>query len=249
MDRVPSFPALMLGDLSLVTDVPEVLGISRDGIDSWTPRHPDRYRPGTRLRYTGPLYAKLPIPVPESVERFLAGPRPIVYVAITSSPPELVRAVVGALRPLPVRILVAATVHDLNDLEHESVHVAGVLPNHEIMPRVDLAVTAGGQGSIQAALASGLPLIGIPLQPEQDANIAFAERQGAAKLVPQRAAGTSALARLAQEMLGDQRYRENARRLQAAFARVDGPGAAADAILELIGEASAESERHLAASP
>ncbi|GEM_PF-568131 len=237
---VPSFPALMLGDLSLVTDVPEVLGISREGIDSWTPRHPDRYRPGARLRYTGPLYAKLSVPVPERVERFLAGPGPIVYVAITSSPPELVRAAVGALRPLHVRILVAATVHDLTDLEDENVHVAGVLPNHEVMPRVDLAVTAGGQGSVQAALASGIPLIGIPLQPEQDANVAFAERQGAARLVPQEAAGTSALARSAQEMLADPRYRENARRLQAAFAKVDGPGAAADAILELTGEASGE---------
>lgn len=50
-----------------------------------------------RLRYTGPLYARLDVPMPKRVQRFLDGPRPIVYVAITSSPPELVRTVVEAL--------------------------------------------------------------------------------------------------------------------------------------------------------
>jgi UDP:flavonoid glycosyltransferase YjiC (YdhE family) len=239
---IPSFPALLLGDLTLVTDIPELLGIPRDELAAWTPRDPRRYRPGTRLRYAGPIYARLATPVPERVEWFLAGPRPIVYVAITSSPPALVREVVRALRALDVRVLVAATVHDLGDLEDDRVCVGGVLPSHEIMPRVDLAVTAGGQGSVQAALAAGVPLIGMPLQPEQDANVALAERQGAARLVPPSAAAT--LARTAREMLGTDRYRHNARRLQAHFARVDGPAAAADAILEL-----AEAEPGPARSP
>jgi UDP:flavonoid glycosyltransferase YjiC (YdhE family) len=234
---VPSFPALLLGDLTLVTDVPEVLGIPREEVDGWSPRDPSRYRLGTRLRYTGPLYARLDLPVPERVERFLEGPRPIVYVAITSSPPELVRGVVTALHGLDVRVLVAATVHDLRDLEGERVLVEGILPSHEIMPRVDLVVVAGGQGSVQTALASGVPLIGIPLQPEQDTNVALAARAGAARLVPQSGAGGAALREAVREMLADDRYRRSARRLRAAFARADGPGAAAEAILELLRDA------------
>lgn len=93
--------------------------------------------------------------------------------------------------------------HDLADLEDEHGFVEGVLPSHTIMPRVELAVIAGGQGSVQTALASGLPFIGIPLQPEQDANVAFVQRKGAARLVPQRAAGTSLLTRSAREVLAD----------------------------------------------
>jgi UDP:flavonoid glycosyltransferase YjiC (YdhE family) len=232
---IPSFPALLLGDLTLVTDVPEVLGIPREKVDSWTPRHPRRYRSGPRLRYTGPLYAHLDLPIPERVERFLEGPGPIVYVAITSSPPELVRRVVGALRELEVRVLVAATVHELGALEDDRVMVAGILPSHRIMPRVDLGVTAGGQGSVQTALASGLPLIGIPLQPEQDTNVALVEGRGAARLVAQRDAGGAVLRETAREMLADPRYRKEAQRIQAVFERTDGPSAAADAILELLG--------------
>jgi len=234
VEGIPSFVALLLGDLTLVTDVPEVLGITRAELESWTPKDPSRYRAGTRFVYAGPIYARLALPTPERVERFLADASPVVYVAITSSSAELVRAVVGSLRELEVRLLVAATVHDLADLEKDGrVLVEGILPSHAIMPRVQLAVTSGGQGSVQTALASGVPLLGIPLQPEQHANIALAERQGAARLVSQRAAGTAALARAARALLDDPRYRENAHRLRATLAHIDGPGAAADAILRL----------------
>jgi UDP:flavonoid glycosyltransferase YjiC (YdhE family) len=236
VEGVPSFAALLLGDLTLATDVPELLGISAEELRSWTPRDPSRYRAGTRLRYAGPIYARLAAAVPERVERFLAGPRPIVYLAITSSSPELVRQAAGALRGLDARILVAATAHELGNLEDERLLVERVLPSHEIMPKVDLAVIAGGQGSVQTALASGLPFIGIPLQPEQDANVALVERQGAARLVPAHGAGTTLLTRSAQELLVDGRYRANAARLQEIFARVDGPGAAAEAIVELAGD-------------
>lgn len=236
VEGVPSFPALLLGDLTLVTDVPEVLGVCSDDVDTWGPRDPSRYRNGTRLRYTGPLYARLPLPVPERVENFLTGHGPIVYVAVTSSTPELLRQIVGSLTALDTRILVAATVHDLADLEGRRVMVEPLLPSHLIMPRVDLAVTAGGQGSVQTALACGVPLIGVPLQPEQDANVTFAQRAGAARLVPLAAAGTPRMTKTADAMLTDERYRHHARRLQAVFAGVDGPTTAAEAILELLGQ-------------
>src|SRR6185312_17306763 len=59
---------------------------------------------GARLALVGPIPPRLDIPVPERVERLLAGPGPIVYVAMPSSEPGLVRAAVGALRPLGARI-------------------------------------------------------------------------------------------------------------------------------------------------
>lgn len=109
-------------------------------------------------------------------------------------------------------------------------------------------MTAGGQGSVQTALASGVPLNGIPLQPEQDANVALAERQGAARVVPQRDAGTVVLSRAAEQMLGDDRYGQHGRRIKEAFAAVDGPATAADAIIELAGQSTASDGRPLAAA-
>jgi UDP:flavonoid glycosyltransferase YjiC (YdhE family) len=233
VEPVPSFAALLLGDLTLVTDVPELLGLTRADVDGWIPRDPRRYRPGTRLRYTGPLYAHLNLAVPDQVQDFLAGPRPVIYVAITSTTPELVRQVVDSLKPIGASILVAATTHDLADLASGQVMVAGLLPSHLVMGDVDLAVIAGGQGSVQTALAAGVPFVGIPLQSEQDANVTFAQNKGAARLIAQKAAGTPAMTAAAQDLLADDAARASARRLRQIFAAVDGPAAAAQAVLEI----------------
>jgi UDP:flavonoid glycosyltransferase YjiC (YdhE family) len=226
---LPSTAALLLGDLTLVTEAPEVLGLPAERIEAWRPGR--GYRPETRLRVTGPLFAHLPIPLPDEVERFLDRPGPVVYVAITSSSPALVRATVSALRPLGARILVAGTVHDLGDLADDRVLVAGVLPSHLVMPRVDLAVTAGGQGSVQTAMAAGVPLLGLPLQPEQRLNVTLVERRGAGRWVRPGDAGGARLTASAGELLGDDRYRQAAEEIRKLYAEIDGPGNAADAIL------------------
>lgn len=231
---VSNLPALLLGDLTLVTEVPEVLGISPSDMDGWRPRPASGFRPGARMRYSGPLYARLPGEVPERVERFLAGPGPVVYVAFTSSTADLVRRAVHSVREAGARALVVATVHDLADLAGPEVLVEKVLPSHEIMPRVDLAVIAGGQGSVQTAVASGLPFIGVPLQPEQDTNVVLVERRGAGRRLAQPDVGTPRMSTMVRAMLAEPSYREHARRLQAVYEQVDGAAGAADAILDLM---------------
>lgn len=238
VEGVPSFASLLLGDLTLVTDCPEVLGIPKDELESWTPRDPRRFRKNPRLRYVGPLFARLAAPIPERVERFLAAPHPVAYVAITSSPPELVRGVVAAVRAAGARVLVAGTVHALGDLETDDVLVESILPSHLVMPRVDVAVIAGGQGSVQTAMASATPFVGIPLQPEQDFNIVEMERHGAARRISQEDAVSARMTSMVRDVLSDERHREAARRIQAIYAKADGPGACADAILELVGDAA-----------
>lgn len=232
--EIPSMPALLLGDLTLVTDVPEVLGIPAKDLEAWRPDGKSAYRPETRLRYAGPIFAHLEAPMPERVERLLAGKETVIYVAITSSPAQLVRDTVRALKPTGAKILVAATVHNLADLADEQVMVEGVLPSHRIMPRVALAVTAGGQGSMQSAMASGLPLIGIPLQPEQDLNVVLLEKLGAARRIAPKLAGSEKMTQLAQHMLNSTEAKAAARKVQGYFAKVDGPAVAADAILGLL---------------
>lgn len=228
---LPSFAALLLGDLTLITDVPALLGVPAPAVEAWRPS--DRYRPETRIRYAGPIYARMAIPLRERVERFLDAPGPTAYVAITSTAPGVVRAAVEAVRGSGVRVVVASTVHELADLEDSRTVVESILPSHLVMPRVDVAVVAGGQGSVQTALACGTPFVGIPLQPEQQLNVHLAERSGAARMVTPQRVASPALAAAVRAVLEDDGHRASARRVQAAMAAVDGPGAAADAILEL----------------
>jgi UDP:flavonoid glycosyltransferase YjiC (YdhE family) len=134
------------------------------------------------MRYSGPLYAQLAMPLPACVARFLDGPGPIVYVAITSSPPDLVRTVIGALAAVDARVLVAATLHDLRDLAG-----AGDDRRRTAQPPDHASGGPGDHRSVQTAMAGGTPLIGIPLQPEQDLNVFLLERRGAARRITPRA--------------------------------------------------------------
>jgi UDP:flavonoid glycosyltransferase YjiC (YdhE family) len=233
VEELPSFAAMVMGDLTLVMDVPEVFGFSRAEIEAWRPQLPEAYRVGARLAYGGPLFAKLAIPVPDRVSAFLER-RPI-YVAMTSTPPRTVRAVVAALRPLGLPLLVSGGGHDLRDLESPDVMVEDLLPNHLVVPQTRLMVAAGGHGSLQTALAAGVPFLGLPLQPEQDTNIVLAERQGAARRVALKHAGSPRLARAAREMLDDPSYGANAQRLAAVYASVDGAMTTARVVMDFAG--------------
>jgi len=232
VEPLPSLASLMVSDLTLVTDVPEVLGIPRAELDGWRPLRPQAYRAGTRLVYTGPLYARLPLPIPAAVQAFLDGRRPTVYVVLSSCAPELLRVVAQRVRAAGPRVIVGATVHDFGPVDDTDMVVAGLLPSHAIMPRVDAVVCRGGQGTVQTAMASGTPLIGIPLHPEQELNVDLAARHGMGLAMAPRHAPTQALTDAVRRVLGDARFAQRAQQVRAWYAGVDGAGQAADAVLQ-----------------
>ncbi|NEA34441.1 nucleotide disphospho-sugar-binding domain-containing protein [Streptomyces sp. SID13031] len=226
IEGIPSLAALLLGDLSLVPEVAEVLSVSATELAAWTPDGDPGYRPNSRLAAVGPLFAHLDLPLPDRVQKFLSHPGPTIYLAMTSTPPTQVRAAIAELSSLDLRILVAGTIHDLSDLATDRILVGATLPSHLVMPQVDLAITTGGQGSVQTAMASGTPLLGIPLHIEQDLNVALVERLGAAR----HATPTDNLATLAAQMLDNRSHAAAAERIQKLYAAVDGPAQAAEAI-------------------
>src|SRR5690606_15131071 len=114
------------------------------------------------------------LPIPDRVARFM-DEGPFVHVAMTSVTGDLLRAVLGAVRKSGRRVLAVSTVHDLGDLEAPDLMIERLLPNQRVMPRAELVVGAAGQGTAQTAAASGVPMVGVPLQPEQDLNIARLE--------------------------------------------------------------------------
>jgi UDP:flavonoid glycosyltransferase YjiC (YdhE family) len=232
VERVPSLAALMCGDLTMVTELPEVLGISKEELEAWRPSWGSNYRRSTRMRYTGPLFAKLDISIPPRVEAFLSMPGPCIYVAPTSVKSAYLKDLVRAARETGLRVLVASTIHDASDLEDDHTMVERILPNHLVMPRVNIAVIMGGQGSVSTAMASGTPFIGLPLQGEQELNVALAERQGVARRMSPTDASTPALTAAITSLMSDPLVSDNARRIRRLYEGVDGAAEAAKAIVE-----------------
>jgi UDP:flavonoid glycosyltransferase YjiC (YdhE family) len=235
VERVPTLAALMLGDLTLVTEVPQVLGVPQAELESWRPRG-SAYRPGTRLVYSGPLFAKLDRPVAATIEPFLDGSRPTAYVVLSSSTPEMLRAVVARVRAAGVRVIVGATIHDFGPNNDADVVVAGILPSHRVMPRVNAVVCMGGQGTVQCAMASGVPLVGIPLHPEQELNVDLAVRHGMGLAVAPRHAGSERLTAALRRIVHEPTFSAQAQRVRGHYAGLDGAAAAADAIRAYLAE-------------
>lgn len=231
---VPSTPALLLGDVTLVPELPQVLGLSEEDLRAWRPRHPDAFRPQPRLCGIGPLYARLDVPLPPRAEAFLRAPGSVVYVAPTSMTAAAVEAVTRRVAVAGHRVLLASTVHDLRHLESSQVLVEGVLPSHEAMPLATAAVIAGGQGSIQCAQASGIPFVALPLHWEQDINAHLAARTGASLTVAAHRADSPALTAAVRNVVADPAYRAAARRVQALYAARDGASDAASVLAGML---------------
>lgn len=243
VERVPTLAALMLADLTLVTDVPEILGVSAAAMNAWQPRPATAYRRGTRLVYVGPMFARLNLPVPAPVQPFLDGSRPTAYVVLSSSTPERLRAVTARAREAGLRVIVGATIHDFGPNDDLDVVVAGILPSHEVMPRVDVAVTMGGQGTVQTAMFCGTPLVAIPLHPEQELNVDLAVRQGMALAVAPRHADGQKMTAAIRRVILEPAFRHEARRVRALYAGTDGASRAA---VEISRYLSTRGTRHVA---
>ncbi len=237
IEPVRSTLDMFMGDVTIVTEAPEILGIPLEELESWAPRDPGRYHPSPQLRYAGPIYAKLFGEIDAEVQRFLERDGPTIYVALTSSRSDYLADLVEALLELEADLLVVTTVHDLQ-LTSDRVMTAGHLPSHRVMPEVDMAIIHGGQGSVQTAVASGTPIVGFPLQTEQMFNLDLIERRGAGLNLPlQDLQRPDAILRAARRVLHDPAYKTNMMELKRLQEPYDGPSAAARILLEEAGRA------------
>lgn len=234
VDSIPSLPALLSGDLTLVTEAPELLEMTATDFEDWRPPRKGM-RASTRMRAVGPVFARLPMPVPAAVDAFLDAPGDVAYVSFTSTSADVVDRATAAVRAAGLRALVATTLHEAGSDHDENVLRVPFLPSHLIMPRVRLAVVTGGQGSVQTALAAGTPLVGIPLQPEQEWNVAVAQRAGAARaaFLPDLDETLPAAVR---GLVADDHATLSAQRVARIYANHDGAAAAARAITEYLAE-------------
>jgi UDP:flavonoid glycosyltransferase YjiC (YdhE family) len=210
------------GDYPLLTEPPEFAGLS--GL-------PPRYR------YIGPLIARLDAPIPDEVAN-LPRDKPIVWFAMGSSgAPDIVAGIIEGFRGRPYRVIapVRSLIKKLNVNAPPNVITTDLLPAHKVNPMADISVIHGGIGTVMTACLSGTPVVGVGMQPEQEANLECLVRKGFAirirkkRLTPQRV--LDAVDRL----LGDAEARRKAREFQRIVEQWDGPANAARFFRETFG--------------
>lgn len=213
---------LWMGDVTLVTDAPEILGMPAEELENWVPKNPRVYSRKPTLKYVGAIYAELFGELTEDVKTFLDTDKPKVYVALTSSRPDYVLAVYSLVKSLDVKAVLVSTVHHNKLEEGPNILIKKYLPSHKVMPLVDLAVIHGGQGSTQTAIASGTPMIGFPLHGEQRLNLKIIERHGAGICLSLKAIKKPVFRSAIDKVLTDGRYKANMKHLQSLQERYNG---------------------------
>lgn len=147
---------------------------------------------------------------------------PLVYVTFGSVAaglglfPDLYQQVVGALADLPVRVLLttgeAADPALLGPLP-SNVHVERWWPQEDVMPHAAAIVGHGGFGTTLLGLASGVPMVVVPLFADQPYNAARVAAIGAGVALDGDPAPVDRLAQALGRVLSEESYRRCARRI------------------------------------
>jgi UDP:flavonoid glycosyltransferase YjiC (YdhE family) len=221
---VPEIAGLQIweGDYTLLAEPPEFSGLASI---------PDRYR------CIGPLIARLPGDVPEEIKE-LPRDLPLLWFAMGSSGmPKVVAELIQAFDGKPYRVI--APVKDLIERLRikvpENVAVTGYLPAHLANPMADLSVIHGGIGTVMTAALAGKPIVGVGMQPEQEANLDCLVRKGCAIRIRRHEASPAALLAAVDRMLADEEAKRNAVAFKSIVEKWDGPSNAAGFFREMFG--------------
>jgi len=216
---------IISGDLVLLADLPEITGLPASALP---PNH----------AYIGPLFANLPLQVPPEVSAVFERPGLKVFCAMGSSGSDgILRTALRALKQSSHNV-VAATTSILDPEEFapfsDRFFVTRYLPALEVNALADIAVTHGGQGTLQNSCWAGRPVIGTPFQFEQQSNLEMLVRAGAAISIPLREFSEGRLLGEIDRMAGAPSYRQNAERLSERMRQTRGAADAAEAILKMV---------------
>ena len=223
---VPGFKTMFdywRGDLNLVAEP-----------DDFTDKKvPEGYR------YVGPIVAHQDFPLPREIEKIPCN-LPLVYFAMGSSgTPEIIRNIVLSFRDKPYRIIapIRSFLEKVPAFDiPENVIVTDWLPAIKVNAMADISVIHGGIGTVMTAVMAGKPIVGVPMQPEQSANLAAIARHGFAIRVPKSKNPSAKVQAALAQLLGD----EDAKRKAAAYGKElrqwNGPKNAAEAIWQRYGK-------------
>jgi UDP:flavonoid glycosyltransferase YjiC (YdhE family) len=192
-----------------------------------------------QVHFVGPLLPEPPhdfAPPPWWGE--LRAGRPVVHVTQGTVATEAEQLILPTLRALADdEVLVVATTGGkaLSGLPPgklpANARPAPWLPHARLLPHVDVMVTNGGYGGVQAALAHGVPLAVAGATEEKPQIAALVAWSGAGVNLRTGTPAPAQIGAAVRALLSDPRYRQQARRIQADYAQ-HRPAEEAAALLE-----------------
>ncbi|MFE3416626.1 glycosyltransferase [Streptomyces mirabilis] len=214
-------------DLGVHAPGGQLLALARTYIDICPPSLQDRgflAAPLPRIEQRPVAYGE-PGELPAAI-RDADGPFVYLTLGTALGSVDVLRTVIEGLLPLEVPVLVATgpvvDVADLGELP-ERVVAAAWVAQPEALKRAALVVQHGGAGTTLATLAAGLPQLILPQGADGPANAAAVRDAGAGELVHAADLTAGAVTAQARRILGDETYRDAARKVATEIASMPAP--------------------------
>lgn len=204
---------LVRGDITLLPDLPVLSGLPEKDLT------PGYY-------YTGPIFSMMDMPVLCEIKSVFSRPGINIFCSLGSSGfPEILKTIILTLRQNKEFNIVCSTTTILEPEElgpnAKNFYASKFLPAHLVNEMADIAITHGGQGTIQTAVWAGTPVIGIGFQAEQQANIDGIARAGMAIRIPIYAVSPNNILR-AMGKITNEKFKRNAIIMQEKVRAADG---------------------------
>jgi UDP:flavonoid glycosyltransferase YjiC (YdhE family) len=113
-----------------------------------------------------------------------------------------------------------------------NVLVTDWLPAHEINKLADLSLIHGGIGTVMTAAYAGKPVVGVGMQPEQVANLAYLVLKGFAIQVPKLKDSSKKVQQAIQILLKDTEAKHKAEDFSKIIEKWNGPKLAAERLYQ-----------------
>ncbi|MEG3437894.1 glycosyltransferase [Pannus brasiliensis CCIBt3594] len=190
--------------------------------------------PPENLHYVGPLRSSSPNPAFFPYEK-LTG-QPMIYASLGSvqnTKFPLFQRIAAACKDLDAQLVIA---HGGGMSADEARSLPGTplvveyAPQPDILARASLTITHGGMNTILDSLTYGVPLVAIPITFEQPGNGARVRYLEVGEVFSLNNRSISKLRSTVQRVFTEEKYRENARKIQQSIARSGGVKQAADII-------------------
>lgn len=183
--------------------------------------------------------ARLPVDFPWHQ---LDNGRPRVYISlgtIHNSDTAFYKMAFHAFADHPAQFILSAGPRtDMSTLKPipDNFIVRPMVPQLELLPKVDAFITHAGMNSVNEALFYGVPLVAVPNHLEQLLNARVAAQQGAAVVLgdkpPYGRTQPDALQKALDHVLSDPAFRQNAQRIGDSFQAAGGVNTAVSHILQ-----------------
>jgi MGT family glycosyltransferase len=114
-----------------------------------------------------------------------------------------------------------------------NVKVAPFVPQDLVLEKAAAVLCNGGSGAVMGSLVRGRPLVLVPLAADQPENAQRCVERGVGVSLRERSLSVETIRRAVRRVLGEDGFRERARRLGGKLSALNGPGNAADLLEQL----------------